>query len=282
MKQIDINIDVDVISKFLNEMILEPRKIALEWSKITKQTPALNIGYPSQHLSSLLTGYEGKRSGARGEDVSDGTETKSCNRVDQVDECSVCKEKVMRSEKKCLNCNSEKIKRKEDSKWLFTIRSEKELEELITANRVLLILFDYPEFDDNNFDKIRIRAFEIYPRNPRHSNFVEIMKNYYYNIYSKNLQNNPKKVPAPKNFWPDSYQFYLSNPIKTFECIITSVNENPSIESINYITPQIERKNLPSENLPKSILYKHEKSIVSHIPNDYLNEDERKNLVLRD
>jgi hypothetical protein len=282
MKQIDINIDVEVISKFLNEMILTPRKTALEWSKITKQTPALNIGYPSQHLSSLLTGYEGKRSGARGDDVSDGSEVKSCNRVDQVDECGECKEKVMRSEIKCSNCSSENIKRKEDSKWLFTIRSEKELQELITANRVLLILFDYPEFKDNNFDKIRIRAFEIYPKNPRHNRFVEIMKNYYYNIYLNNLEKNPKKVPAPKNFWPNSYQFYLSNPIKIFESIITSINDNPTIESINYITPLVDRSKLPSENLPKSLLKKNEQIIFSNIKEDYLTEEDRKDLILRD
>lgn len=282
MKKIDIIINIQVISTFLIEMILDPRKIALKWSKITKQTPALNFAYIFQHLSSLLTGYEGTRSGARGDDVSDGTEVKSCNRVDQVDECSECKEKVMRSEKKCLNCNSDKINRKEDSKWLFTIRSEEELQELITCDRVLLILSDYPEFDQNNFEKIRIRAFEIYPNNPRHYRFVEIMKNYYFDIYLNNLEKNPKKVPAPKNFWPNSYQFYLSNPIKIFECVITSINENPNIESIDFIIPTIDRCNLPSENLPKSILSKNEKKLFSHITGDYLNEDDKKNLVLRD
>ena len=78
------------------------------------------------------------------------------------------------------------------------------------------------------------------------------------------------------------YQFYLSNPIKIFECIITSINENPSIESIDFITPIIDRCNLPSENLPKSILNKNEKKLFSHITGDYLNEDDKKNLLLRD
>jgi len=282
MNKIGIKIDEDKIREFINDMILEPRKKALKWSEITKQTPALNIGYPAQHLASLLTGYEGKRSGARGDDISDGTEVRACNRVDQVDECQSCGEKVMRSENSCSSCGCQKIKRKNDSKWLFTIRSEKELHELLVTKRVLLLLTDYPDFEKNNFDKIRIRAFELYPQDERHSKFVEIMKNYYYDIYSKNLERNPKKVPAPKNFWPESYQFYLSNPIKIFECNISSVNENPCIDSIYFISPEADRKNLISENLPKSLLKKEELTLVSQVKSDFLNENEKKVLCLRD
>jgi hypothetical protein len=108
------------------------------------------------------------------------------------------------------------------------------------------------------------------------------MKNYYYDIYLKNLEKNPKKVPAAKNFWPNSYQFYLSNPIKIFESIITSINENPTIESIDYIAPLVDRSGLPSENLPKSLLKKNEQIIFSNIKEDYLTEEDRKDLILRD
>ena len=281
-KEIQVDINSNLIVEFLNEVILEPRKNILKWSKITKQTPALNIGYPAQHLSSLLTGYEGSRSGARGDDISDGSEVKACNRIDQVDKCKGCGEKVARSEETCPSCGSEKIERKNDSKWLFTVRSEKELEELLTAERVLLILSDYPNFEESDFEKIRIRVFEIYPKNNRHRRFVEIMKHYYYKIYSDNLEKSPKKVPAPKNFWPESYQFYLSNPIKIFECVISSVNENPIIESIYFIPPSVNREELSSEILPKSILSKSELQLVKHIDREYLSENEKELLPLRD
>lgn len=282
MKQIDRFIDENLISELISDLILDIRKNNQKWSKITKQTPALQIGYVAQHLSSLLTGYEGTRSGARGLDISDGTEVRSCNRVDQVDTCESCGEKVMRSETICSSCGSNKIKRNNDSKWLFTIRSEKELEDLLNTERVLLLLFDYPNFDDYDFNTIRIRAFEIYPKNDRHKNFCEIMKNYYYGIYTENLKKNPKKVPAPKNLWPDSFQFFMCNPIKIFECSISSVNENPIIESISFVSSNIDRSTLVSEPLPIKLLYKKEKQKVSQIKRDFLLENEKNILSLRD
>lgn len=81
------------IVKLLQELVLQPRLLALEWSKITKQTPNMKIGYPGQHLASLITGIEGARTGARGDDLRDGTEVKSCSRVDQLDTCVACKTK---------------------------------------------------------------------------------------------------------------------------------------------------------------------------------------------
>ena len=89
------------IEKLLMELVLEPRLKALEWSSITKQTPNMKIGYPGQHLASLITGIEGARTGARGDDLRDGTEVKSCSRVDQLDTCSSCKNKVLRIESVC-------------------------------------------------------------------------------------------------------------------------------------------------------------------------------------
>ena len=44
------------IEKLLFELVLNPRIKAIEWSKITKQTPNIKIGYPGQHLASLITG----------------------------------------------------------------------------------------------------------------------------------------------------------------------------------------------------------------------------------
>ena len=97
-KLVTINDNKTKIKQLLNDLILTPRLKAIEWSNITKQTPNIKIGYPGQHLASLVLGMEGKRTGARGDDIVDGTEVKSCSRVDQVDKCSSCDENVLRTE----------------------------------------------------------------------------------------------------------------------------------------------------------------------------------------
>lgn len=81
------------IKLLLEELVLRPRVKALDWSKITKQTPNMKVGYPGQHLASLVTGMEGARTGARGDDLEDGSEIKSCSRVDQLDNCRDCEKK---------------------------------------------------------------------------------------------------------------------------------------------------------------------------------------------
>jgi hypothetical protein len=73
----------DQIIRLLQELVLQPRINAIKWSDITKQTPNIKIGYPGQHLVSLITGVEGERTGARGKDLADGSEVKSCSRIDQ-------------------------------------------------------------------------------------------------------------------------------------------------------------------------------------------------------
>jgi hypothetical protein len=123
------------IKELLKELVLEPRIKALRWSNLTKQTPNMKIGYPGQHLASLITGVEGSRTGARGDDLKDGSEVKSCSRVDQLDICKECKEKVLRSELNCPVCGSANVKRNNDSKWLFSPKSKKELE-LLTKKSI--------------------------------------------------------------------------------------------------------------------------------------------------
>ena len=124
---ITITDNCNKILQLLQDLVLQPRIKALEWSKVTKQTPNMKVGYPGQHLASLITGVEGSRTGARGDDLIDGTEVKSCSRVDQLDTCNYCASKVLRNEDTCPKCGSSNIKRMDDSKWLFGIKSEAEL-----------------------------------------------------------------------------------------------------------------------------------------------------------
>jgi len=243
------------IVKLLQELVLQPRLKALEWSKITKQTPNMKIGYPGQHLASLITGIEGARTGARGDDLRDGSEVKSCSRVDQLDTCSACKNKVLRIEESCPHCGSDNIKRMDDSKWLFSIKSESELNLLTRQiDRVFLTIADYPNFMSKDFGIIRFQAFEIWVKNPRHRHFKTLMENYYNKIFLEHIKLNASKTPAPKNFWPFSYQFYLCNPVKVFNCIVTHANTNPSIEIRDYIKPDADRALLLPEKFPTVLL----------------------------
>ncbi|MEC4868962.1 MAG: MamI family restriction endonuclease, partial [Jaaginema sp. PMC 1078.18] len=176
-----------LIEQLLRELVLEPRINALKWSGITHQSPNIKIGYPGQHLASLVTGVKGSKTAARGDDLEDGTEVKSCSRIDQMDRCKDCKAPVARTEKVCSDCGSSKIQRKDDSKWLFAIKSENDLK-LLTQDvpRILLILGDYPQFKAEEYDTIRFQCFEIWMNSDRYQKFKNIMNNYYHNIYLVN------------------------------------------------------------------------------------------------
>lgn len=246
------------IRDFLNDLIIKPRNDILKWSRITKQTPTLKIGYVGQHLTSLILGMEGGRTGARGHDIIDGTEVKSCTKVDQADKCKDCDGRVMRTEEVCPHCDSENIDRKDDSKWLFSIRTEEELNQLTNSiNRVFLLISDYPNFRFNDFTSIRFEGFEIYPNNIRMSVFKELLTDYYYNNYLPKATANRKT--APMNLHPYKFQFYMCNPIKVFSCLISSINTTTPLITINkYIQPELDRSDFNSEDMPIDILTKNE------------------------
>lgn len=254
-KYVSIKDNENQILKLLEELVTGPRVKALEWSSVTHQTPNLKIGYPGQHLASLITGVLGTRTGARGDDLIDGTEIKSCSRVDQLDSCKDCKEKVLRIEEKCHYCGSKNIKRMNDSKWLFSIKSENELDLLVNRiDRVLLIIADYPSFDEGCFDSFRIQAFEIWVKSERSKKFKEIMTNYYNKIFLKHIKINPNKTPAPKNFWPYSFQFYQCAPLKVFSASVKNANTSPTL-SVDYLfSPLEDRSIIEPERMPINVL----------------------------
>lgn len=182
------------IENFINDVIITPRRSLRYWSNITNQTPAAKIGYIGQHLASLITGVRGTGSGARGDDLADTTEVKSCNKVDQADKCRCCGHRVMRYDVKCPNCGSEDIERKNDSKWLFSIRDEYELNQYKNLNRILLLPMDYPGFLNNDFSDIMISAFEIYPKENRMNVFNQLIDNHYKNIYRPKADEGKKQI----------------------------------------------------------------------------------------
>ena len=263
---IKLNNNSEQITRLLTDLVLRPRLKAIEWSQITKQTPNIKIGYPGQHLASLITGMEGERTGARGNDLVDGSEVKSCSRIDQLDKCgnAECGAPVARLEIQCSTCGSKEIKRNNDSKWLFTIRSEGDLETLVRrVPRIVLVLGDYPDFAGRNFERIRFQAFEIWPRHPRNARFAEIMTNYYKNIYLKHKDKDAAKTPAPKNFWPDQYQFYVCNPIRIFLCEVDKANTAPELRIEEFVDPAADRESVASIGMPATLLNAAEKAALA-------------------
>lgn len=249
------------IERFLNEIIITPRRQLKQWATITNQTPAAKVGYIGQHLASLITGVRGTRSGARGDDLADGTEVKSCSKIDQADKCKDCGRRVLRQEDACANCGSTRIERKDDSKWLFSVRSQDELDQYLSMKRVLLILMDYPRFKENDFQDVRICAFEIYPQEERMSVFRDLISNHYYNIYRPKADSGAKTNPM--NLHPWSFQFYKCNPIKTFECIIKDIDTDASIEILRFINPRDNRNSsMETEPMPTNLLGKEEWNIL--------------------
>ncbi|MDD5152796.1 MAG: MamI family restriction endonuclease [Candidatus Pacebacteria bacterium] len=262
-KLVTLHDNIKQIVNLLGELVLQPRINAIKWSRITKQTPNIKIGYPGQHLASLITGMTGERSGARGNDIADGSEVKSCSRIDQLDKCNSCELPVARLENKCSGCGSSDIKRNNDSKWLFSIRNQAELA-LLTKKvpRIVLIIGDYPNFEKNDFSTLRFQAFEIWPTSPRQKVFSEIMTNYYEKIYLGHKKANQSSNPAPKNFWPYQYQFYICNPIQTFSCIVEKSDSSPKITIENYVKPSADRSKMSSVLMPTEILKEGEIDII--------------------
>ncbi len=256
--KISITDNKNLIIQFLEDLIIKPRQDIQKWANITKQTPSLKIGYIGQHLASLILGMEGGRTGARGHDIIDGTEVKSCTKVDQADKCRDCNKRVMRSETKCSHCGSKNIKRNDDSKWLFSIRTKEELLQYKNEiKRILLLISDYPYFNENNFETIRFEAFELYKDDDRMSVFYDLLADYFYNNYKPKIDANKKT--APMNFHPYKYQFYMCNPVKIFSCHIENIDtKNPEILIHHYIEPAIDRSTLPTENMPVTTLSKKE------------------------
>jgi hypothetical protein len=205
----------------------------------------------------------GERTGARGNDLIDGTEVKSCSRIDQLDKCRDCLEPVSRFESNCPQCNSTNITRNNDSKWLFSIRTEAELHTITHGvKRVVLLLGDYPNYLIQDFNTLRFQAFEIWPESNRNSRFAEIMTNYYNLIYQEHRRRNASSNPAPKNFWPYQYQFYLCNPILTFSATVTNANVAPEIVIDHYVEPNADRSNIDSVIMPVEIINDREVKLI--------------------
>ena len=290
--RISIGDNISRIEKMLIELVLRPRRDLVRWAQLTKQTPNVKLGYVGQHLASLVTGVEGVRTGARGHDLADKSEVKSCSRVDQLDKCKSCRAAVARHESDCPRCGSTAITRNQDSKWLIAVRSEEELRTLLdVVPRIVLILSDYPFYVAGDWNTLRFQVFEIWPADDRHRHFRTLMENYYSNIYLSHIRMNARKTPAPKNLWPYSFQFHMCNPVRTLHCIVHDSLGTPRVDITQCVAPSVDRSTVDPVRMPLSKLSQSEKAkfklefgdvVYRHASRRGIDELQRLQIQLRD
>ena len=216
-----------MIKEALLELYINPRDAVTKWSKITSQTCQIRFAYPGQHLASLITGIKGRGTAARGDDLADGSEVKTCSRADQLSLCKDCGEKVLVWQEECPSCRSHDINVKTDSHWIFSIKSETELDLLLNKiPHIILLLFDK---ETAKTDNIRFRAWTV---NPKEQYVRDFFKDYFYNNFKK------KRSPAPCNLHPLLFDFYKMLPSLIFQADMNIEDKKVDIKFWDLKKPQ--------------------------------------------
>lgn len=204
--------------QLVQDLYLSLRRRVNKWAAITHQTAQARMGYVGQHLVSVVTGYSGGRSGARGKDLllpqGGFAEIKTCYRVDQLGRCNSCGEGVAAIESACPNCDSEDLHRNDDSKWLISIRHDDEFARILEPNYYYLVLFEFTDLSTPN--TIQASIWQVDPSVP---GFALCMVDYYLNIRASS---NSK---APFNLWPYQLKFDLMRPYLIYRSHIAVTEE---------------------------------------------------------
>lgn len=241
---------VEASEKLIYDLYIDLRRKINQWAAVTMQTAQARMGYVGQHLVSVVTGYPGGRSGARGKDLIISKdkygEIKTCYRVDQLGKCNACDVPVASIEEKCPNCGSEDIKRNDDSKWLIGIRHDEEFQNIIDPETYYLVLFDFEDLA--NPETIRASIWTVDPKVP---GFAYCMVDYYLNIRKHS------KSKAPFNLWPYQLKFYLMRPTLIYRSLIHSDDtidtlifpgeDAPAIEALPPLSEFSQSRNLTKE-----------------------------------
>lgn len=223
--------DLATSEELIRDLYLDLRGRVRRWASVTKQTSQARMGYVGQHLVSVVTGYPGTRTGARGADLvlpegRDG-EIKTCYRIDQLGKCETkrgdgtkCGTGVGPDERVCSSCGGSKIKRKDDSKWLITLRDEKELAEVLDPAVYYLVLFEFTSLTKP--DTIQASIWSVDPLVP---GFALALVDYYFNIRAKS------KSKAAFNLWPYRLKFELMRPSLIYRSLIGA---DDSIKTVRF------------------------------------------------
>lgn len=240
------------VTQLLDTLFAKPRREIMRWSRITGQTAQVRIAYPGQHLASMITGVRGSGTAARGIDLADGSEVKSCSRADQLGSCKdpECLAPVLPHEDACSQCGGSSIKRKTDSHWILAIKSKQELEQYLAGPRIVLILFDR---DEDEPASVRIRAWEVWADEARHAYFDWFLTNYYEQNFL--VKTKAGLVPAPCNLHPGKFDFFMMNPVLTFEAYVDQADsEEAAVRITHFLDPTADRGPIEPEPMPARAL----------------------------
>ena len=215
--------DLRSSEKLIFDLYIDLRKRINAWAGITRQTAQARMGYVGQHLTSVVTGFPGTGSGARGHDLllpnDEFAEIKTCYRVDQLGLCNSCGASIPSIERECPKCNGGDIKRRDDSKWLIGIRHNEEFAHILEPKTYYLVLFEFVDLQSP--DTIRSSIWNVDPKLP---GFAYCMVDYRLNIQSKSTSK------APFNLWPYDLKFCLMRPLLIYQSTISAVTDSISTE----------------------------------------------------
>lgn len=204
---------LEAAEDLLRDLYVSLRASLRQWARVTFQTPQARMGYVGQHLTSVVTGYPGGRSGARGKDLvlpgGKHAEIKTCYRVDQLGKCKACGATVASIEAECANCGSNDLLRNDDSKWLIGVRNEDEMRTLFDSETYYLVLFDFEDLAAAADINARIYAVD-----PKCKGFAYCMVDYYANIAPSST--------APFNLWPFQLKFEIMKPTLIYHARIAA------------------------------------------------------------
>lgn len=248
---------VEASEALIRDLYIDLRKRVNRWSAITCQTPQARMGYIGQHLVSIVTGYPGGRSGARGYDLiispTEHGEIKTCYRVDQLGKCSRCNGAVSSLESTCPSCGSSNIVRKHDSKWLITISDDAKFADILEPKYYYFVLFEFEDTVDTVNSDIIASIWEV---DPKCKGFAFCMIDYYLNIRDN----------APFNMWPHSLKFALTEPkliyrsrISPTETITTEIfptENNAYLDELKPLTHYSDATTVTIEHI-KNIIREH-------------------------
>jgi hypothetical protein len=211
---------LEASEQLIKDLYIDLRRKVNLWSLITHQTPQARMGYIGQHLVSVVTGFPGGKSGARGHDLvlpdKKYAEIKTCYRVDQLGKCCDCNTVVSSLESLCSGCQSDKLLRNDDSKWLISIRSPSEFEAILSPEYYFFVLFEYNDMASGTDNDVIASIWQVCPTSV---GFAYCLIDYYLNIRSKSASK------APFNMWPHSLKFFLTNPKLIYRSTIKSTDE---------------------------------------------------------
>lgn len=204
---------VETSERLIYDLYIDLKQKVNKWASLTRQTAQARMGYVGQHLVSVVTGFPGGRSGARGKDlVLPGdryAEIKTCYRVDQLGKCDDCGAGISSIETGCPECGSRNIERRDDSKWLIGIRHDDEFAHMLDPVAYYLVLFDFTDLAKPT--TIRASIWKVDSLNP---GFAYCLVDYYFNI------RRASKSKAPFNLWPFQLKFDLMKPLLIYRSLI--------------------------------------------------------------